>query len=226
MKRIAIEGTRRHIDVYPDSCPMCHHAVEPKYLLGVERFDEPLDRVQIEIAFQCPKRSCRRIFIGRYEGSNRGGSSGTLHLQATAPYLPATPTLPEEVRKISDQFALIYGQAAAAEAYGLHEVAGCGYRKAVEFLIKDFCVSKEPDHADEIEKKWLGAVISDHVADEYIKECARRATWLGNDETHYLRKWADKDLEDLKTLVSLTVSWINTNLLTAKYLNEMDSVED
>lgn len=50
---------------------------------------------------------------------------------------------------------------------------------------------------------------------------ARRTAWLGNDETHYVRLWSGKDLEDLKALLALTVSWVNTHLLTKKYLKEM-----
>ena len=31
---------------------------------------------------------------------------------------------------------------------------------------------------------------------------------LGDDETHYERRWIDKDLNDLKNLIRLTVNWI------------------
>ena len=56
-----------------------------------------------------------------------------------------------------------------------------------------------------------------------MKECAKRAAWLGNDETHYTRKWEDKDVKDLKLLVHLTVNWIDNVLLTQKYISEMDA---
>ena len=42
------------------------------------------------------------------------------------------------------------------------------------------------------------------------------ATWLGKDETHYVRIWNDKDIEDLKMLMQLTVYWISRELLTRK----------
>jgi hypothetical protein len=38
--------------------------------------------------------------------------------------------------------------------------------------------------------------------------------WLGNDETHYLRKWETKELTDLKKLIQLTVHWIQMERLT------------
>ncbi len=40
------------------------------------------------------------------------------------------------------------------------------------------------------------------------------ATWLGNDETHYVRKWENKELSDLKKLVELTVYWVASDILT------------
>ena len=45
--------------------------------------------------------------------------------------------------------------------------------------------------------------------------------WLGNDETHYVRKWEEKDIRDLKILIRLTESWIQNSILTDKYLREM-----
>jgi hypothetical protein len=54
-----------------------------------------------------------------------------------------------------------------------------------------------------------------------VKACAKRAAWLGNDETHYVRKWTDKDVRDLKILITLTINWINNVLLTRKYTAEM-----
>ncbi len=48
-----------------------------------------------------------------------------------------------------------------------------------------------------------------------LREIAKRAAWLGNDETHYVRKWEGKDLEDLKRLISLTIHWIEMEKLTA-----------
>jgi hypothetical protein len=37
---------------------------------------------------------------------------------------------------------------------------------------------------------------------------AKRAIWLGNDETHIVRKWEKKDLQDLKSLICITVTSI------------------
>jgi hypothetical protein len=88
------------------------------------------------------------------------------------------------------------------------------YRKSVEFLIKDYLIKNRPNDKATIEAIMLGPCIENYVADSRIKEIAKRATWLGNDETHYKRRWIDKDLADLKTMIRLVVHWIDAEYLT------------
>ncbi len=125
-----------------------------------------------------------------------------------------------EIVDLSPDFIKIYNQAAAAELGELTEICGAGYRKSLEFLIKDYLIHLEPEKEAEIKSKLLGPCISG-ITDHDIKTCAQRATWLGNDETHYIRKWEDKDLNDLKILIDLTVNWITNKLLMERYVTEM-----
>jgi hypothetical protein len=67
----------------------------------------------------------------------------------------------------------------------------------------------------------LGPCIDKYVADPRIKEVAKRATWLGNDETHFQRRWIDKDLRDLKTMIRLALHWIEAKHLTDEALKSM-----
>ena len=115
----------------------------------------------------------------------------------------------------------IYGQAAAAEEHQLSQITGVGYRKALEFLVKDYCIAKQPDKAEEIKRTPQATCIKTYVDDANTKRCAERAAWLGNDETHYVRRWEDKDINDLKTLIKLTMAWLQNSLLTEKYLSDM-----
>lgn len=118
-------------------------------------------------------------------------------------------------------FVEIYNDARAAEGQGLAQLVGIGLRKAVEFLIKDFSVHQHPDQTDRIKSMMLGPCINEYVTDQNVKDCAKRAAWLGNDETHYIRKWEDKDITDLKLLVRLTTNWVDNVLLTQKYVADM-----
>jgi len=129
----------------------------------------------------------------------------------------------EYVSGVSKEFVEIYNQANQAETMGLLEISGIGYRKFLEFLIKDYLISKlktEPEK-EVIKKKPLGDCIKQNVDDPRIKKVAERAVWIGNDETHYLRKHEGKDISDLKALIDLTIRWIEMIEMTAKYTKEI-----
>ena len=62
---------------------------------------------------------------------------------------------------------------------------------------------------------------SNYIEDDRIQKVAERALWVGNDETHYLKIWKGKDLNDLLNLIDLTIHWIEIEHGTEKYQNEM-----
>lgn len=217
MPEVQIENRTTRYDHYPDVCPICHHAIAPEFLLGTLSRNQDEPNIQLDMAFKCTKIDCGRMFIGSYYRV----SNNNFYFYRAEPLEHKAPTLPHEVAKLSPSFKSINEQSHAAEDYKLTEIAGVGYRKALEFLIKDFCVYISPDKEEEIKNKLLGAVINDHVEDSNLKQCAKRAAWLGNDETHYVRKWEEKDISDLKVLIELTVNWVDSNLLTKKYLEDM-----
>lgn len=130
-------------------------------------------------------------------------------------------TFPEEITSASPAFIQIYQQAAEAEFMKLDTLNGMGYRKALEFLIKDYLIAKLPNKQQAISKAYLSDCIRDYIDDPRIKDCASRVVWLGNDATHYVKKWPEQDLTDLKILMQLTVNWIASDLLTKKYIGSM-----
>ncbi len=134
-------------------------------------------------------------------------------------------TFMEGVAEISESFVTIYSQAQEAEGLALTELVGVGYRKALEFLIKDYLINKSPEKEEEIKKMMLSKCISEFVDNPNIKKCATMAAWLGNDETHYVRTWPEHDLQDLKTLIELTQHWIAMEVITSKYEKEMKKQE-
>lgn len=142
-------------------------------------------------------------------------------MQRLAPQTPVPAVVDAGVAKLSPSFVKIYNQAFTAEAAALDEIAGVGFRKALEFLIKDYCISKHPAQTEEIKKTFLGACIQKFVTDANVKKCGERATWLGNDETHYVRVWQAHDISDLKKLIRLTLNWISNELLTEEYFASM-----
>ena len=199
-------GNSYEVNIIPDECPICHHKIEAIGVassVGVVEKGEQAAEAFLNVMYECPRRDCRRSFIGTYTKPAQGriGIRGPFTLSNVGPTVAKAPDIPAEVRSISPSYAHIVTQAIAAEATGLEQIAGVGYRKALEFLIKDYCIQKNIDNGDEIKRKFLGACIETYVTDANVKRCARLATWLGNDEAHYARQWDAKDLNDLKTLI-------------------------
>ncbi|MCH9005343.1 MAG: DUF4145 domain-containing protein [Proteobacteria bacterium] len=118
-----------------------------------------------------------------------------------------------------------YEQAAAAESYGLSEICGGGYRKALEILVKDYLIGKCESLGvteDAIKELPLGQCIENYVVDPMTKAVAKRAAWLGNDETHYTRKWVENDLDDLKTLIKIVINAIDSEVAAGEDIQSMD----
>ncbi|WP_082548131.1 DUF4145 domain-containing protein [Massilia sp. Root335] len=212
-------------DQYPDECPVCHKHVHAtlklSHIAGTTR--EVARSARIEAVFLCPNSSCASLFIAYFrEATDRyGHGNGEFRFTGAAPRASLKPMVFEGIVKLSPNFFEIYTQATEADHRRLDQVAGVGYRKALEFLVKDYCCDKNPDDADTIKKTALAACIDRYVNDQNIKDCAKLAAWLGNDETHYVRKWNDKDVQDLKALMGLAMSWIETSIKTDQYRASM-----
>lgn len=54
----------------------------------------------------------------------------------------------ELIKTFSLKFIEIYNQALKAEAIELNEISEMGFRKALEFLIKDYVILRKPDKAE------------------------------------------------------------------------------
>ena len=216
MQVTVISNDRRKIglevDKFPDECPYCHRGIEANFLYGYLNESKYLD-----LSFFCPRTDCQNHFVGRYDWN----IYNNIYLKHVYLGRQKTKEFSDIIKDISKDFIEIYQQAEIAEENGLTQICGVGYRKALEFLIKDYIISKDASLKDEVEKSLLGKCINDHIKDERIKGIAKRATWLGNDETHYIRKWIDKNVSDLKILIDLTVHWIETEALTDKMISLM-----
>lgn len=217
---VNLAGSPAHIRLgdTPDVCPRCHRSVHPK-LITVADLQE---RSTTQAVFRCTHQKCQEFFIATYRYMNMSEAGRALYgLVFTAPINAKAASFPPTIEGVSSTFVEIFNQAVEAEANNLDQLVGIGLRKALEFLVKDYAVSENPGKVDEIRNAQLGNCITQYVADTNVKECAKRAAWLGNDETHYIRKWDSKDVSDLKLLVTLTVNWIDNSLLTKKYIAEM-----
>lgn len=224
LKALPLDGEAKYVEIdrIPDRCPVCHTSVRPKECYPGRA--SPANANTVQIVYQCTKTDCEALFIGIYTYRSLGPQNvSSYQLSEVLPSRPEIPEFPPEVASLSSSFVEIFTQAMAAESAGLDQLVGIGLRKALEFLLKDFVVSQEPSNEDKIRRMPLAHCIKEYVKDPNVKKCAEKAVWLANDETHYTRRWENKDISDLKILTRLTVNWIESVILTDKYESEMNA---
>jgi len=213
LDKIEINKTYYSI-ISPEQCPICHRHIAP------EMVTHSVTPQQIaQVVYRCSSDKCQELFIAYY-AIDRKLVGFDIKYRDTKPKSVETISFPGEVVSLSPNFVEIYSQAKSAENNDLNQICGPGYRKSLEFLIKEYLISSGEHSEEEIKGKLLGKCI-ELIKDDRIRKCAERATWLGNDETHYVRRWEEKDISNLKELIELTVHWIAMELITQRYTNEM-----
>lgn len=209
-----------------DTCPECQRAneFEPQASIIFGISGAPSGKV-ISL-FRCRRVECGAIFAVLF--TNYYPKPPRYLIDSCLPAPKLNIGLPDSVNEVSSDFVEIYSQAQRAESAGLHRICGPGYRKALEFLIKDYCIGMINMEGEEKEKetqaikgKLLSAVITDHIDDPRIQRMATGAAWLGNDETHYERRWTGHDLHDVKELIRVTAHFIEMETLEKKYQKEL-----
>lgn len=221
---IDVQRRRYVVAETPDACPRCHTGltVEPLIDLHLVSYDD-MRGPYAQTVYHCPRTECRELFIASYaaEPSHPIGHTDQLKLVRIEPHCLQDIDVPEELLEVSPTYAEILQQSTHAEIMGFNQIAGMGYRKALEFLVKDYATKLKPDDSEGIKKRSLMSVIKDYLDSKKVIDCAERAAWLGNDETHYIRRHEDHDIEDLKRLLKLTASWITHDIQTAKYIEQL-----
>lgn len=204
---------------FPKECPMCNHKIIVR-----ETFKTVLVGTTVQAVYLCPNSECVSLFIGYYL-LNQEHKIGEIF--GLLPRKPKFDMFDEIIERISPTFISIYNEAFEAHNSGLLQIAGPGYRKALEFLIKDYAKHITPDQLNKetkykgIEKANLNDVINQYINDTRVKSIAKRALWIGNDETHYLRKWEKHSIDDLIRLIKLTIYWIEAEETSKDYEDEM-----
>ena len=209
----------------PNICPMCSHSIQPILLSNRLHFlNETNDIGCFSAFFECTH--CHKSFISTYNIEYKKMSASYKYYSATKPLYSAPSLFKEQefseyINENYSSFVKIYNQSLQAEHHLLNEIAGIGYRKALEFLIKDFLIFHESKDESKVKSTPLGSCINTMIDNPQLKTVASRATWLGNDQTHYEQKYTDQDIDDLKRLIKLSVNWIEMIYLT----EEAESIE-
>lgn len=194
----------------PSKCPHCHTAYGEIPIVSFYYGDTTKDSwCSLYSIFFCPH--CEKCF---YTESNFNDklTFPTAYLIRTYPADKSSVKMPESIEILSPSFVKIYKEAEIAEKQGLYEICGIGYRKALEFLVKDYALEMNPDKRETIISVQLANCIETFISNEQIKTLAKASAWIGNDETHYSRKHEDYNVSHLKAFIDAMVTYITAEL--------------
>ena len=126
------------VNIFPDKCPFCDKGIKPLYCYGILIDSEVSFKDVLLAVFQCTIRECSLLFVGIYNQWEHQSSDFRLQKSFQLSQMVEYSEFPEVITRVSPRFQKIYNQANIAEENGLDEIAGVGYGKSLEFLIKDY----------------------------------------------------------------------------------------
>lgn len=178
------EGTRSDSKLFP---------AEEKQFYGV-------------VVYTC--NSCGKKYLVNYnvDVDTKKAEFGAFYPTFTAAYRN------DLLAEFSPRFIELYNQALRSELAGDIDLAATGYRHALECLVKDYAINRlEKDH-DEVCRKSLCQAIGDYF-DSDMARAADVIRILGNDYTHYERRYPELDFEVLKKYMEIVIRLVETKEL-------------
>ncbi|MBX8938816.1 DUF4145 domain-containing protein [Enterococcus gilvus] len=198
-------STERSINL-PEICPHCGRIIQPHVYGG---FFTDSRQISFGVLVRCTSSHCSKYFSLQYLDTGYSSTALTRNYEEYTYRPPINITLPEGVEHVSPSFVEIFSQATVAESEKLNQIAGVGYRKSLEFLVKDYAIRYFPSDKEKIKNMMLGPVIKNYLTDfKKLQNLATAATWIGNDETHYTRRHEDKDIESMKRFIRAAAQYI------------------
>lgn len=197
-----------------DICPNCKKPTNP-HLVNSSYFPLGANKTSLVLTFRC--LGCKHFWTEEFLATKYSINSYTdkyeiEHIKVV-PNLPSDIPISNDLKLISPVGKEIYVQSLKAEQEHLDLIAGIGYRKALEFFVKDFSILTNPDKKEKITNMLLKQVIEDYIEDEDLKTFALASTYIGNDEGHYYRKNPDKNLADLKKYIHGVIYYLEKRLI-------------
>ena len=188
------------------TCPICHKAGKPEYANGclIRSFNEK-EKPLLFTVWYCT--NCKQYYVSLYHMKS---SLKNVEKDVRYPYPKEIEEglIPQDVKDKYPDFSKIFSEASKCEKQGLFTIAGTGYRKALEFLVKDY-LQKEQNLTKEAIGECRLEKCCQKIEFEPIQKLANAATWLGNDETHYVVKHPEYDIDQMKSFLYALISSIH-----------------
>lgn len=210
-----------------ENCPHCNKSVTPALIAKQNYYNESLGLPLETLILRCNRQNCSRIYMVDYSTQSDFLNRREVVVDKMVYPYENDSYHDENIDKISPEFINIYNESQIAENMGLKRICGSGYRKAIEFLVKDYIIytnnEKEDFDVEEIKQSTRVIKLIERYFDDHVLiSVTKKAFWLGNDETHYIRKWESKDINDMKNLIEIILYKIKMDLAMKKYEEEMN----
>ncbi|EGP4894191.1 DUF4145 domain-containing protein [Enterococcus faecium] len=199
---------------FPNKCCFCNKANEvPLNIISSQLVPTNNGKIGSKNAFivtKCPY--CENLsFHYYYFDEHQNIFKDSNNYYARRKKYPPTPRsnfeFPWQIEKISPRFIEIFCQSDIAERRSLDELAGMGYRKSLEILLKDYLALKKPDLKESIPKMKVQKAIG-FIEIPQLKSLFLAGFKIGNDETHYYKKYEDWDIDNLKDFINSAQTYI------------------
>lgn len=202
-------------------CPLCHCVLDPRVVsvYNADDINASNNICGLEeriVTYYCKK--CKQFF----HAIIRSTDNKDWYIDQIYPFNLQKVAFSDIINELSPCFIKCFTQAQEAEEYGLNEISGLGYRKSLEYLIKDLATKLTPEKENEIKSdNKLSNVIANRIPDKPefvdIKNMAKSSWILGCDFVHYDKIYIEYDLNDLKSCIDLTVSAIEYFFKKTRY---------
>lgn len=196
-------------------CPHCGIPIDPSVLSAESNSLKSELEGTFAVILSCTNSNCEKYHIQAFSYT-RANVNYTISVgdRIKYSYKPLLKNdLPQEIRDTFPEFDQVYNQALEAESMGLDQIAGLGFRKSLEFLIKSFAIRKEPESEESIKKESLNNTIQNRYKElPRIQNLLELSAWIGNDEAHFVRKHTSLDIQTMKRFIRSASMFISGEL--------------
>ena len=183
----------------PQSCPLCG--------IGNNPTTNEVGRLEIQEGYvftlhhRCP--ACKKYPMTNQEYLNQDDKTTMILVYPNKVVIDIDDLFIEH----APRFVEFYSEAVEAEKMGLENIAGTGYRSAIECLIKDYALAFELDDKEYLSdpKLTFNNAIDRYVKnDDLLKGALHFIRTVGNDYTHW-NKSTSISLPQLKNYVDIII---------------------
>ena len=189
----------------PATCPYCDTGTDAK-LMDKSVFS--FNGAKLLVA-TCKCTACGKLFFFACTEKSESIAPNV----CLFPNTTFTPYTNDILSAISERFIDMYNQALQSEFSGNIELAAIGYRSALEILVKDFAIHELNKTSDEVIKKSLCNAIGEYLNQPDLVNTADVIRILGNDYTHYQRKYPQHDFDLLKAYMEIFLKQIEVQYM-------------